>query len=355
MAEPYRRRGSRYWWIAPVVDGIQQPQSTGETDFDAARKMLQIIEGDAARGIAVGERVPLFRELLETVRRDYRIKGRRSLYDLEKRLDKHLIPALGTIRAGKIGENEIAAYIERRQQEGAKNGTVNRELAIIKRAFSLERRRIPNAPRVELLPEDNARETFFSDAQFASILRHSNPLLRDILTIYGYTGWRRSSVLALEWRQVDLDGGWVFLEAAQTKNRKSVKFPLVEGLLEIFERRKRETELVAREQGRIIPWVFHRKGNRVRSIRTAFENARANAGVPGHVIHDFRRTAVRTLFLLGYDVKTIKDLCGFKSFVMVERYIGMSPDERLVEAGAKLAERRATIKHLKPSGTGEGS
>lgn len=343
MAEPYRKKGSRYWWIAPFQDGLQHHQSSGETDYDAARRKLRELEGDVAHGIPIGSRNPLMAELLESVRRDYKIKGRRTLYDLEKRLDKHLIPALGHIRATRISESEIADYILRRKEVGAANATINRELAIIKRAFSLERRRVPNAPRLEMLPEDNAREVSYSDAQMGSVLRSSNPLLRDILTIYGFTGWRATSVLRLEWRQVDLEAGWVFLEAKQTKNRKAVKFPLVAGLMEIFATRRRDTEALEKRSGRIIPWVFHRKGKPVKSIRTAFLNARVRAGLPGHVIHDFRRTAVRTLHSLGYDIKTIKDMCGFKSFVMVERYIGMSPDDRLLEAGKKIAERRASI------------
>ena len=33
MAKPYKRKGSRFWWIAPVINGQQAHQSTKTEDY----------------------------------------------------------------------------------------------------------------------------------------------------------------------------------------------------------------------------------------------------------------------------------------------------------------------------------
>src|SRR5206468_1712449 len=130
-------------------------------------------------------------------------------------------------------------------------------------------------------------QTTYSDEQLQAMLAQAPALLRDLLIIYSCTGWRKKSVLQMRWLQVDLLNRWVYLPATATKNRKAAKFPLIQPIDEIFERRRRETDELQRRMGSVvIPWVFHRNGQPVKSIRTAFENMRDRAGLPGHVIHD---------------------------------------------------------------------
>src|SRR5579885_521812 len=52
--------------------------------------------------------------------------------------------------------------------------------------------------------------------------------------------------------------------------------------------------------GRLIPFVFSRAhGQPIRGFRKAWGTACRKAGVPGRVLHDFRRTAVRNLLRAG--------------------------------------------------------
>lgn len=351
MAKPYKRGDSRFWWIAPVINGVQVPQSTKTTDYQDALDMLRRLEGRIAEGqLTPASTRVLFGDLADDLLRDYRVKNRRSLADLKRRLDKHILPLLGSFRASSITAGTIAEYIERRQAhldakgnpDPAANASINRELAAIKRAYAIGRKtgKVVGGPVIEMLPEDNERETAFSDAQFASIHRHANATLKDVLTVAYWTGWRKTSILRMEWSRVDFVGGWIRLEAVQTKNRKATKFPLVPELLTLFNRLRAETDRIQKERGIIISRVFHRNGEPVKSVRKAFEFARRKAGVPGHWMHDFRRTAVRALASLGYDYKTIMDCCGFKTVAMVIRYMGPTPDERIREAGDRLQAKR---------------
>lgn len=352
MAKPYKRTGSRFWWIAPWIDNRQVPQSSGETDYDRAERKLKILEGKIAANAPITARTDRdsFAALLELVRTDYKIKRRRSLYDLEKRIDVNLSPILGHLPAGKAW-TEISNYILSRQEADppAANGTINRELAIIKRAYRLGHRigTVSFVPYIEMLPEENERTSFYSKEQFHSVLGHAAPLVKNILTVAYITGWRIASILKLEWRQVDLNDGFVWLNAKDTKNTKATRWPLDVaigdicsgwGLREAFEDQRRRTDEI---KDSIIPYVFHRDGASVKSIRTAWENLRIKAGVPGHVVHDFRGTAIINLLEAGVDTPTIMNMVGLKTERMVIRYSqkrGMRED-RLREAGALLEVR----------------
>jgi hypothetical protein len=68
-------------------------------------------------------------------------------------------------------------------------------------------------------------------------------------------------------------------------------FPIstVPRLRDVLERQLARTESVEKATGRIIPWLFRRKGRPIKSFRRAWLTACKNAGVPGRIPHDFRR------------------------------------------------------------------
>src|SRR5262245_16106209 len=53
MAKPYRPQGTRFWWIAPTINGRQVPQSSGETDYGKAQRRAKILEGKIASNSAI--------------------------------------------------------------------------------------------------------------------------------------------------------------------------------------------------------------------------------------------------------------------------------------------------------------
>ena len=66
---------------------------------------------------------------------DYRINGKKSLTDAETRWNQHLKPFFGSMRAIDVTSEQLARYVDKRQQEEAANATINRELAALKRCF----------------------------------------------------------------------------------------------------------------------------------------------------------------------------------------------------------------------------
>src|SRR5437016_10339905 len=78
-----------------------------------------------------------FRSAVHDVLDDYRLNRRRSRTDVERHVRLHLLPFFGRRRMAAITTADVRRYVARRQDEGAKNATINRELAVVKRAFSL--------------------------------------------------------------------------------------------------------------------------------------------------------------------------------------------------------------------------
>ena len=103
---------------------------------------------------------------------------------------------------------------------------MNRELAIIKRAFRLaveSDRYLGRVPKIPMLQERNVRQGFFDDAMVEAVLGHLPPALQPIVRFAYITGWRvQSEVLPLEWRQVDRQVGEVRLDPARRRIRPAV-------------------------------------------------------------------------------------------------------------------------------------
>lgn len=296
--------------------------------------MLRRLEGKIADGIiTVHTGRVLFKDLLALLKRDYKSKGRRSESDLIRRIDKHIEPVLGDVKASTINATIITEYVERRQIKKASNASINRELAAIKRAYKLGKKSglVLVDPYIEMLPEDNIRQGFFNDTQFRSVLKHASAMLKDVLVFGYYTGWRIDSILHLEWSNVSDDA--MRLRANQTKNRKGTTFPLdpFPELRAALENRK------AAAKGLITPWVFQRKANRVISVRKAWEIARAKANIPGRLIHDLRRTAVRNLKQAGWSDTEIMQMVGLKTLSMLVRYGITTEADILNKAKAMVA------------------
>ncbi len=73
--------------------------------------------------------------------------------------------------------------------------------------------------------------------------------------------------------------------------------------------------LAALKQRDIISgWVFHRAdGSRIKDVRKRWKTASTDAGYPGALFHDFRRTAARNSIRAGVPEKQAMAITGHKT------------------------------------------
>jgi len=336
------RRQSRLWQIRYYRAGRRYEESSHSTKKGDALALLKIREGDVAKGLPVTAKVGQLRfdEAAADVVADYRVNSRRSLRDVETRLRLHLEPYFGGRRMASITTADIRNYIGRRQDEDASNATINRELAILKRAFRLaiQGGKLLHRPHIAMLAEDNVRQGFFEQDEFEDVREHLPKHLRGVVTLAYYCGWRvQSEILPLTWSQVDREANTIRLEPGTTKNREARLLPygLLPELEEVIERQWAEHGRLAK-QGRLVPWVFHRNGEQMRGFRKAWTSACKAAGVRGKLLHDLRRTAVRNLVRKGVPDTVAMQITGHKTRSVFDRY-NVSSEGDLREALGKLA------------------
>ena len=106
----------------------------------------------------------LVSELAEDFLRDYRINGRKSYDHAKRRWRLHLEPFFGALRVADLSSSLIGRYVDERLNAGAKNATVNREIAALKKMFRLgyysSPPKVPRLPKFPRLQEDNVTNRF---------------------------------------------------------------------------------------------------------------------------------------------------------------------------------------------------
>lgn len=344
---------SRTWWIYYYSDGRLIRENAKTTDERKARRLLTIRQGELAKGeepVTPEVNRCLMTELFALVVEDYRINELKSIGKVESRVRLHLGPFFGKMKARQVTGAHVQAFIAARKRTptrkrpGASNAEINRELAIVSRAFTLGRkfRKVTVRPEFETLEENNARQGFFEDHQIEAVWRLLPHYLKPALLFGSITGWRsHSEVFALEWRQVDFAAGEIRLDAGQTKNKKGRVFPLTEELRVVLEAQRAHTDALQRKLGAIVPLVFHRNGKRIKDYYTAWDNACTKAGCPSLLFHDLRRTAVRNLTRAGVPQPVAKAMTGHKTDAVFHRYDIVSPQDL-----QRAAEQLDTFKEL---------
>jgi integrase len=341
------RRG-RVWWIKwSDANGRRHCRTSGSTDRAVAGAMLreQVAHRDRGMPVLPDPRKVSVDALLEGLLAEYRTNGRRSL-DRVALSRTHLLRYFGGRSAAGVTGADVTYYADLRLKEKAAPATVNRELAALRRSYRLAVRQglLLLVPSIVMLREDNVRTGFFEPDQVervcAALKRREAEA--DLIRFCYYTGWRsRSEVFTLTWAQVDWAGGFVRLEPGTTKNREGRSFPITPALRALLERRLEFNRRCERSQGRIIPWVFHRKGQPIQSMKGAWRTACRKAGVPGRLLHDLRRSAVRNFERAGVSRSVAMKMTGHKTESVYRRYAIVSESD-LREAGVRLAALRLT-------------
>lgn len=339
------KRGTTYW-IAYYHRGKEFRESS-RSDIEAqARKFLKKRIGEVAGGQLIGpseERVS-FDDLTDLLLTDYEINGKRSIESVRLSI-KHLRGYFGFARAIDITADRVSKYVRERQQEAAANGSINRELAALKRAFTLATRagRLRSAPYIPLLEENNSRRGFVDHGSFLA-LREGLPVhLKDPVSFLYLSGWRVSEMRTLEWRDVDLADHQVRLRPEESKNKDGRVLPLRGELREIFERARRNRRPEC-------PYVFHESGTPIGDFRKAWKTACKQAGIAVLIVHDLRRTAVRNMVRAGIPERVAMELSGHKTRRIFDRYNIVS-DEDLSAATDRLEDhltRQATKGKVTP-------
>jgi integrase len=278
------------WWVKYYQNGRPIRERTGAMKETEAKRVLKEREGRVAMGQPVLRRADRisYEEVAKDLREHYQTTGTRNMEEAEYRL-KHLDGFFAGQRIAGINPARIIAYVAKRQEEGAANATINRELETLGKMLKLayENNKLMGLPIIYKLAANPPRQGFFEPEQFEAVRCLLRPDHQLAVSIAHAFGWRmQSEVLTLERRQVDLEAGTLRLEPGTTKNDDGRVVYLTPELKDLIGTQLERVRSLVRETGQIIPYLFpHLKGphrgKRLQDFKKAWKTACVKAGCPG--------------------------------------------------------------------------
>jgi integrase len=368
---------STIWAYQIYVNGKRERGSTGkhhkrEADAFVRRKLAEYSVGLSSPDILKVK----VSELADDILLQHTNDGNRSVSDDKSRWKNHLNPFFGHLRATQVSSELIDRYINHRKSQKTRsgtppeNGTINRELALLKAAFNHGTAQTPPkvrfVPHFNMLAENNVRRGFLQDEQY---IRLSDECAEEGVwfeglfeTGYAYS-WREEELLGLRVRQLDFIAR--IIDLGETKNGDQRMVMMTEHVFRV---------LVRCVHGKTPDdFVFTREdGSRVKDFRDAWWNACIRAGLArfecydckqivtagrkckacnskrkakyvGLHFHDLRRTGIRNMSRKGIPETVGMLISGHRTNSVYRRY-NIVDMEVIKEATAKIEEHQRALK-----------
>jgi integrase len=194
---------------------------------------------------------------------------------------------------------------------------------------------IPKAPDIERPAKPAAKDRWLNDAEIAKLLdAKCAPHIHLAILLMLSTAARVGAILDLTWDRVDFDNGVINLRTDATGPRKGRAIvPMNAGV---------RAALDVAKKAALTDYVIEWAGEQVKSIKTGFNAAVADAGLENVSPHVLRHTAAVHLAVAGTPMSRIAQYLGHSSTAVTERvYARFAPDHLRAEAdvldfGARL-------------------
>jgi len=274
-------------------------------------------------------------DLLRLVEKHYEVNKLRTAATVSSYIRNQLEPKLGDRVANNVRKSHVEDYKLRRKKEGASECTINRELQVLSKAFSLgiEDEIIDRKPPIKLYPEPEPREGHYEPDEYArwqDACRQltNGDVIADIVMFAYHSGWRRGECLNLHRDWIRLRDRIAVLPKQFSKNKRIRVYPLEGKVLAMIERR-----LANCNQDVLL---FHRNGKAVRDMTDICKKVCDLVGVDSkHFFHNLRRSATTNLNRAGVDKETGKKITGHRTDSIYNNYNQVSLD------AVRLAVKRA--------------
>jgi integrase len=333
----FKRSRSPFWWIAYCRHGKEIRESTQIPATDENRKKatnrlkakLGQVAAEKYGGLAFvtpSQRRITVAELLDALMEDYKARDRCSPQFLSHL--KRIRDAFGFWRAVDLSAESGAVdrYINQCKDTGMAPSSINRGTQLLAQAYkcAIDRKQVSATPVIRHLPERNARQGFFEDADFTAVMEALPVYLKDFAKFGYLVGWRKGEIASLLW--ADVDGDVIRLRPEHSKNGQGRSVPLLDAdgnltqVGHLIERRRKARVVKTKTGEQLAGYVFHLSGQQVGDFRKAWATACKSAGLVGKLFHDLRRTAIRNMVRAGVPERVAMEISGHRTRSIFDRY-----------------------------------
>ena len=235
----------------------------------------------------------------------------------------HLERFFGSAFVSEITLMRQEEYIANRRKAGIADATISREFSVLRAALRRAHKLgiLRSAPHIIDLPKAEPRDRWLRAEEAERLVRAcKTPHVRLFVILALHTGARPSSILQLEWFQVDLENRVIDFNPPGrrqgAKRRPSIK--MSETLYILLKQ--------ARDKART-SYVIEYHGRPVSHIRKTVVRAAESAGLSGVTPYTLRHTAATWMAQAGVPMWEIAGMLGHTTTRITERvYAKHSPD-----------------------------
>lgn len=286
-----------------------------------------------------------FQEFAEEWFEEYaRLNLRSTTYERMRQLTHRVYPAIGHLRMDKITARQLQGFVNSLAKEGAneKTGkplapkTIRHNLSFISDVFSYAVKMdllSDNPCRKVTIPKGEVKEKpIYSQEEMALLLTRISgepTKYRAFFFLIAYSGFRRSEMLGLEWKDVDFEhnvitikrtsnytaGRGTYTDTTKTKRSQRVLkiSPYIMGILKELKDEQDEEALRLGDKWVETDRLFVKWNGEPMNNQTPYgwlkEFCEKNE-LPFYGIHSFRHFAASALISAGLDVTTVSGALG---------------------------------------------
>ncbi|VWC41204.1 integrase [Burkholderia lata] len=335
----YKRKTSPNWQykLYPPGGGTPIQGSTGTRDKAQAQEFHDRLKVDLWNQARLGTK-PRHSWNDAVVRY---VGERASLASLEtskihlRWLDRHL----SGVALADIDRNRVDAIAQAKRQEprtvrtrhgvvetdrAVSDGTVRRVIGVLKSVLNaaVEWEWLERAPVTKRAKIVSKRIRWLTPAEAERLLAELPAHLADMARFSLETGLRRANVTGLRWSQVDLARRVAWIHPDQAKARKAITVPLSDTAIAVLHRQRANSRAPECADS-----VFTYRGRPVYQTATAaWAKALQRAGLSDFRWHDLRHTWASWHVQRGTPLQVLKELGGWETMEMVQRYAHLSAD-----------------------------
>ncbi len=269
----------------------------------------------------------------------------RTLEGYQLHVRGNIVPRIGAVPLGRLTVRQVQDMEADLLRSGGRDGRglsprtvihVHRVLyTALKHALRLElvSRNVAAAVQPPRAPRYQARTLTWDEARsfFAGV---PNQLFRSIFLLAFQTGLRRSEILGLQWRDVDLSGGFLSVrrglvklssDGAVLNDPKSGRGRVVDLGSDAIRGLRSHLESFPGNGN----FVFCHSGGeplQPASVSKAFQRAASDAGLEGLRFHDLRHTHASLMLAEGVHLKVVSERLGHSSIaITADTYSHVQP------------------------------